>query len=212
MSLDRILEALDTEAERQVMAIEQAAQAEIEHIRAQAQVEATAVRQKRIMAVQGPLQAERARILNRAKLEALQIVMGARETLIESALEAAAHHLAALPTTKMYARQLQALIQEIVDTLGGNGQLHLHLQSRDVELANCIIQEMNLPATLEGDLESKSEQSLAAARWGCLGGVIATTSNGRISLVNTLEARLQRVADLYRSQIAGMVFDDRQEG
>lgn len=64
MSLDRILEALDTEAERQVMAIEQAAQAEIEHIRAQAQVEATAVRQKRIMAVQGPLQAERARILN----------------------------------------------------------------------------------------------------------------------------------------------------
>ena len=205
MSLENILQALEAEAERQVAAIEEAAQAEIERIRTQAQVEAASVRQEHIAAIQSPLQAGRARVINQAKLEALRVVMGTRETLIASALDAVAHQLAALPTTEEYESLLQRLTQEAVDTLGPGSELHLHVQSCDVDLMKRIVQMMGLSAQVEGDLEI--DNSL----WGCPGGLVATNSDERISLVNTLDVRLKRVADLHRSQIVEMLFGGQQE-
>jgi vacuolar-type H+-ATPase subunit E/Vma4 len=155
-------------------------------------------------AIQAPLQAERARILNQAKLGALQVVMGTRETLIASALDAAARCLAALSPTETYAKLLRQLTQEVVDTLGAHSRLGLRVQNCDVELMSRIVREMGLSATVEGGLESE------ASPWGNLGGLVATTPDGRISLVNTLDARLGRVASLYRSQIAEIILGDRQ--
>lgn len=205
MSLENILQALETEAEQQVAEIEGATQAEIERIRTQAYLEAATVRQKHLDAIQSPVQAEQARILNQAKLEALRIVMGTRETLIASALEAAARRLAALPITDMYAGLLQRLLQEAVDTLGLSSQLRLHVHSRDVELMSHIVQKMGLSAAVEGNLENED------LSWACPGGLVATNSDERISLVNTLDTRLGKVANLYRSQVAEMLFGGQQE-
>ena len=206
MPLQNILQALEAEAERQVAEIEQAARDEAKHIRAHARTKAADVRQEHMAAIQSPLQVERARILNQAKLEALRVVMGTRETLIASALEEAARCLASLPTTRAYARLLQRLAQEAVNVFGASSRLRLRVQSCDVELMSRIVQETGLPATVEGGLEGE------ASLWGSLGGLIAATPNARISLVNTLDARLGRVASLYRSQIAEIVLGDRQEG
>lgn len=205
MSLENILQALEAEAEQQVTEIERAAQVEIERIRSQARIEAATVRQKHLDAIQVPLQAEQARIFNQAKLEALRIVMGTRETLIASALEAAARRLAALPTMETYPSLLQRLLQEAANTLGIDKGLHLHVQSRDVELMSHIVQKMGLSAAVEGDLENQ------ASSWACPGGLVATNSDERIRLVNTLDARLGNVADLYRYQIAEMLFGGQWE-
>ena len=205
MPLDSILQALEAEAERQVAEVEQAAQAESDRICAKAQAEAVNIRQKHVVAIQVPLQSERARILNQAKLEALRVVMGTRETLMASALDAAAGCLAELPTTDAYAGWLKKLTREAVDSLGVDSQLSLCVRTRDLELMSGIVEEMQLSATVEGGLEGETSP------WGCLGGLVATTCDGRISLVNTLHARLGRVASLYRSQIAEMVFGDGGE-
>jgi vacuolar-type H+-ATPase subunit E/Vma4 len=206
MSLENILQALEGEAERQVVEIEQATQAEIERIRTRAQAEAEVTRQKRLAAIQAPLQAEQARILNQAKLEALQIVMGTREALITSALEATACRLEEISTSEACAGLLQELTLEAIDTLGLNGRLCLHVQICNLELMRRIIQEMGLSATVTGGLEDGNSSS------NCLGGVVVTSSDGRISVINTMAARLQRVTSLYRAQIAKMVFGDQQEG
>jgi vacuolar-type H+-ATPase subunit E/Vma4 len=201
MSLENILHALETEAERLVTEIEEATQVEVERIRAEAQAEAAAVRQKHIAAIEAPLRAEHARILNRAKREALQIVLGTREDLITAMLEATARRLEALASTEEYAGLLQQLTQEAVDALGTKG-VCLRVQSSDVALMNRVVQTMGLSATVTGELENEEG----------LGGVIATSADGRISLVNTSAARLKRVAGLYRAQIAEMMFQDQQEG
>ena len=211
MPLENILQALETEATRQVAEIEQATQAEIERIRDQAQAEAVAIRQKQMALIQAPLQAERARILNRARLEALQIVMGAREVLITSALEAAAQCLAALAGSTEYARLLGRLAQEAVEVLGGDDSLCLRVQSCDVELMGQIVQKMGLSATVEADWDSGGESGRSTP-WGDLGGLVATTLDERIKLVNTLGTRLQRVADLHRSQIAELICAGAAEG
>jgi len=148
MSLEKILETLDTEAECKVVEIEQTAQAEIDRIRAQARAEAETVRQKRVAAIKTPLQAERTRILNQAKLEALQTVMGTREALITSALEATARCLATLSASQAYAGLLRQLTQEAIDTLGVDGPLCLCVKSCSVELMNRIVQEIDLQAVL----------------------------------------------------------------
>lgn len=205
MPLENILEALEAETERRIIEIEQAAQIEIERIRSQTQAEVEAARQKHVAAIRTPLQAEQARILNQAKLEALQIVMGARENVITSVLEAATHRLAEIPFTEAYAGVLLHLTQEAVDTLGVDGTLCMHVHSRDVALMNCIVREMGLLATVTGGLENKGSSE------NCLGGVVVTTPDGRISLVNTLKTRLQRVASLHRAQIAKLVFGNEQE-
>ena len=206
MPLENILQALEAESERQVTEVAQTAQAEVARIYAQAQAEAMAARQQHMLAIQAPLQAERARIINQAKLEALRAVMGTRETLMASALEAAARRLGTLSVSPAYPTLLRRLTQEAVDRLGTASQLRLRVRSCDVELLCGLVKEMGLTATVEGNLESE------ASPWGCLGGVVIATPDERISLANTLAARLQRAASLYRSDIAALVCGHGQEG
>jgi V/A-type H+/Na+-transporting ATPase subunit E len=237
MSLDKILQALETEAEHQVAAIEQTTRAQIDQIQTQARAEVELVRQKRLVAIQTPLQAEQARILNKAKLEALQIVLGTREALLADLFEAAVQQLAALSKLEGYDRLLQQLLEEAVAALGKAGAVrattivqpyspaegmgrqalpsksesrigasapfHVEVQSQDIDLMQNIVQTMGLQAVVEGTLKNEG--------FSALGGVAVTTSDGKIRLVNTLEARLGRVANLYRAQVAEMLFDQAKE-
>jgi V/A-type H+-transporting ATPase subunit E len=203
MSLEKILQALEAEGVHRVAEIQQTTQAEIERIQAQAQAQAEIVRQKRLEAIRAPLQTERARILNQAKLSSMQRVLGTREDMMTAALEAAANQLMELPNLESYRQLLQQLLQEAVSTLGICEQLHVGVQNRDVELMKAIVQELGLSAVVEGDMENNG-------LWEAnLGGVVATTPDERIRLVNTLEVRLQRVASLYRAQIAEMFFNHK---
>jgi vacuolar-type H+-ATPase subunit E/Vma4 len=215
MSLERILQALDLEAERQQAEFEQAAQAEIERIRAQAQAEAMDVRQKHLAASRLSLQVERIRMLNQAKQDALQTIMNAREAMLAAALEATAQRLTALVSSAAYPGLLRQLTQEAITPLSGNGQLQLHVRSQDKELMQRMVQEMGLSATVAGDLEPEPSTGLSNLRAGWpeqgLGGVIVTTPDGRIRLVNTLAARLHRAASLYRTQIAQILFNHSEE-
>lgn len=204
MPLDTILHALEAEAERLVAEIDQAAQAEVERILTQAQAQAVAVRQKHLTAIESPLRTEQARLLNRAKLTRLQLVLGTREDLITAALEAAARRLAALTSSQAYAGWLRQLTQEAAAALELDN-LSLHVQNSDLALMNHLVEELGLSATVTGDRELEAELERD------LGGVVVTTPDGRISLVNTLGVRLQRVATLYRARIAELMFEDQQE-
>jgi len=206
MPLENILQALEAESERQVAEVAHTAQTEVARLHAQAQAQATTVQQQHMLAIQAALQAERARIVNQARLEALRVVMGTRETLMASALEMAARRLGSLAASPAYPALLRRLTQEAVARLGTPGQLRLRVRSYDVALMCSLVEEMGLAATVEGNLESE------ASPWGCLGGVVVATPDERISLANTLAARLQRAASLYRSDIAALVCGHGSEG
>jgi vacuolar-type H+-ATPase subunit E/Vma4 len=69
-----------------------------------------------------------------------------------------------------------------------------------------IIQSLALPARTESGLGSES------TIWDSgLGGIIVATADGRVSLINTLEVRLQRAAEMYRSQITEWLFGTQTE-
>jgi len=204
MPLKNILQALESEAERLVTEIDQATQAEVERIHAGAQAEAAVVRQKPITAIEAPLRAEQARILNQAKLEALQIVLGTREELITAVLEVAAARLDERSSAEGYTDVLEQLTQEAVAVLGVD-EVCLRVRSREQASMNGIVQKLRLSATVTDGLEDDE------ATAGNAGGVVATTLDGRISLINTPTTRLDRFASLYRPQIASMLFADRPQ-
>lgn len=215
MPLENILQALEAEAEQQTGEIEQETQAQIERICAEAQAEAVAVRQGHLAAIQAPLRTEQARIVNRARLEALRVVTGAREEAINTVLAAAAERLADLTTTKQYAGLLRRLAQEAAAKLdAGNNSLVFYVYSHDVTLMEQIVQELGLDAAVKGDLENPETalRLAATSTWSCPGGLVAGINpKEQVRLINTLGTRLQRVAGLYRSQIAGLILGEPQE-
>ena len=111
------------------------------------------------------------------------------------------------------------MTQEALDTLGTDEPLCLHVREGDVELMERIVGEMGLSASVTGDLKevippgqmhiSPMEQNDQS-----LGGLVVTVTAGRVTLNNTVEARLLRVSNLYRAQIAEIIFNEpgEQEG
>jgi vacuolar-type H+-ATPase subunit E/Vma4 len=198
MPLEAILQALDAEAARELAAIKQAGQAEIAQIEADADRQASLARQKQIDAICAPLKAEQARLINQAKLKALQIVLGTREELISAAMEATARNLADFTESAAYPELLKQLACEAAAPLGADQPLRFRVRTEDVPLMEQLAQQLNLDATVIADL--REEDTV----WDSgLGGVIASTADRRVSVVNTLEARLQRAATVHRAKLAG---------
>jgi len=150
MPLENILQALEAESARQVTEIARTTQAEVARLRAQAQAQAIAVRQQHLLALQAPLQAERTRLVNQARLEALRVLMGTREALMAAALDMAAQRLGSLSASPAYPAVLRWLTHEAVARLGKPGPLRLRVRSGDVQLMRGLVEEMGLTATAEG--------------------------------------------------------------
>jgi len=203
MPLETILQAIDAAAEGEVEAIRQAAQAEVAQIQANAQAQADAIRQKHHQAVQAPLKAEQTRLINQAKLKALQLVLGAREELLAATLAAAAQQLADFSHSAAYPEALKRLALEAATALGPAQPLHFLAQPADAPQLAQAVAELQLNATVTAD-----EAALGA---GSLGGLIAATADRRISVINTLEVRLQQAAARHRAQLAGWVFGAAEE-
>ncbi|MCG3212491.1 MAG: V-type proton ATPase subunit E [Anaerolineae bacterium] len=206
MPLDAILRALDAEAERQVAAISQTTQADIARIEAETESRAEAIRRQQRAAIQAPLKAEQARLVNQAKLQALQMVLGTREELISNVLEKVAEYLADFSQSPDYADFLKRLAQETAAAIGPDQPLCLRVKRSDVELMRRTVRELGLSAGVEADLESEN------STWNSgLGGLIALTGDERIGVVNTLEMRLQRAAEQHRAKIAAWLFEPPAE-
>jgi vacuolar-type H+-ATPase subunit E/Vma4 len=206
MPLEAILQALDAEAEVRVAEIRQDSAAQIEQIQKTARQQADVVHQKHVDAVEAPLQAEQARKHNQAKRRALQMVLGTREEAISAVLETAAQELAEFSRSAAYRPFMEQLVQEAVAILDPDQPPCVRVRESDLPLMQEIIQSLALPARTEPGLGGES------TIWDSgLGGLMVATADERVRLINTLEVRLQRAAEMYRSQISEWLFGSQSE-
>ena len=206
MPLEAILQALDAEAEVRVAEIRQEAEAQIERIQTTAQQQAGVAHQQHLDAVEIPLKAEKARKHNQAKRRALQMILGTREEAISAVLETAAQQLAAFSQSDAYRSFLEQLVQEAVEILDPDQPLCIRVTPSDLPLMQELIRSLDLPARTEPGLGGENTV------WDSgLGGLMVVTTDERVSLINTLEVRLQRAAEMYRSQISEWLFGTQTE-
>jgi len=200
MSLNAILEAIHLSGETQVKDIERHAFDQANEILASARLEAQQieedVRAKEVM----PAYRERARIFHQARLESLRIVGNARESLVDEALDCARGHLSGIRSDPVYPMVLCRLIQETLVELEGTLEdiqlSQLEADPRDRELLGQILDDMRLNLSVE-------------YRLNCWGGLVAKSSDSRVIIINTLEARFNRAAPFLRRYLAAL-FENQQ--
>jgi len=200
MSLNAILEAIHLSGETQVKDIERHAFDQANELLASARLEAQQieedVRAKEVM----PAYRERARIFHQARLESLRIVGNARESLVDEELDCARGHLSGIRSDPVYPMVLCRLIQETLVELEGTLEdiqlSQLEADPRDRVLLGQILDDMRLNLSVE-------------YRLNCWGGLVAKSSDSRVIIINTLEARFNRAAPFLRRYLAAL-FENQQ--
>jgi V/A-type H+-transporting ATPase subunit E len=200
MGLQAILDAIHASGETQVREIEAAAQARVDEILAEARAESRRLHDEARAAAAAPAAVERARLLHDARFEALQDVGGVREELVGAALHETKRRLAKIRSEPVYRSVLRQLTVEALVALCGSleeaGQARLEADPADKALLEEIVGELGLDLSIAFVLDHQ-------------GGLIAKSDDGRVVVINTLEARLERATSRLRCDLAAL-FDDGQ--
>jgi vacuolar-type H+-ATPase subunit E/Vma4 len=199
MSLEAILQAITASGDEQVSQIEEQARAQVEEILAGARQEAAKVKAKAFYNAVAPAARERLRILHMAKLEVLHATGGLRETLINTALEGAGSRLSGFRAQAAYREMLLRLtreaLAEIKSSSGESRAACLEIDPRDTPVMDAILAELGLDLQVKECLE-------------CWGGLVASSQDGRLVVINTLEARLKRATPYLRRYSLGLFEDE----
>ncbi len=198
MGLQAILDEIRASGEAQAREIEQEAQSRANGILAQARAEARQVEEDACADAGAPAVAERARILQRARLEALRVVGDVREELVDSALARVRERLASLRADPSYPSALRALTEEALAELASERRPQLLADPRDKPLLK------NILAGLELDISVSYELN-------CRGGLVAKSEDGRVVVINTFDSRLERATAFLRRYLAALFEEEQSE-
>lgn len=198
MGLQAILDAIHASGEHQVHEIATHAGVQVQDTLQEAQVKAERIREEHRAAAAAPAAGERPRILHRARLEALQIVGTAREELVAAALCQTRERLGSMRMHPDYPAVLHRLTKEALSEFNYSPQetanTRLAINPRDRELLDGILTHMGLDLQVSYELD-------------CWGGLVATSEDGRVVVINTLEARMERSGSYLRHYLAAL-FED----
>ncbi len=202
MSLHAILEAIRASGDSQVHEIESNAYTQCSEILATARVEAEQVRSQAYARAVEPAYRERARMTQQARLETLQIIGNARKAFVNTAFDRISAQLATIRTSSHYPQILRQLIEEALNELKGAetaaGRIQLEADPRDRAVLENIMDHMGLELSVQYTLQS-------------LGGLIATSEDGQVVAINTLEARLERATSYLRRYLAALFENEEIE-
>jgi len=195
MTLSALLEAIQASGDSQARKIEIRAYTKCNEILANARLEAEQVEAESHAKSVEPAFKERSRILQRARLEAMQILGSAREEFVDSTLAQIRTQLAETRTNKSYPQILQRLTEEALaelkESMTNSGMVQLEADPKDQVVLEGILQDIGLNHSIKYILD-------------CWGGLIVQCEDGQIVVINTLEARLERAAPYLRSFLAAL--------
>jgi vacuolar-type H+-ATPase subunit E/Vma4 len=195
VSLDAILAAITASGDAAVAQAHADLEAQLRQIEAEAEAQARVRFEAACREALFPVGRECARLLHRARLESLHLLGQARHELVAAALVEIRQRLMHVRQQAGYAVLLQRLLHEVLDALGSEevaaNPPHVLLDARDEALVRACLRADGVAAraTLETSLE-------------CWGGVIVRSGDGRITVDNRLETRLERARPVLQQELA----------
>lgn len=202
MSLYAILETIRASGDDQVNEIETRTYAQCNQILSSARLEAKQAKAEAIAEAVAPAYRQQARITQRARLKALQILGDAREEFVDLALRQLNNCLVDIRAETNYPQILSLLIEEALAELKGSlmaaGVIQLEADPRDRVLLEGILGEMQQELSVRYVLD-------------CWGGLVAKSEDGRVVVINTMEARLERATPHLRRYLAALFEHEEPE-
>ncbi len=200
MGLQAILDGITSAGEARLHEIEARTCQTSDEILAKARLEAEQIQAEVCASVAAPALRERARIIHKAHLTAIQIIGEARDELVNTALQRTRTSLERLRMDPIYPVLLQKLtleaLSEIESSVSGDLPARLEADPRDRLL-------------LEGTLKKVGVNLPVDYKQECCGGLIARSGDQRVIAYNTLEARYNRAIPYLRRFLAAL-FEARQ--
>ena len=200
MAVQNILDQIREAGNAQVQDIERNAKTRVSEILAQAHTEADEIESEARNRASAPANAERARVIHRAKSDALRLLGGVREDLVDAAIARTSERLASHRSDPTYPAVLRSLTAQALAQLAASESAQdsqLQADPRDKDLLQKILTELRLNVPVRYELNN----------WG---GLIAKSQDERVVVINTLEARLERAKSYLRPQVAAY-FEEEKE-
>jgi len=192
MSLEAILEGIQASGEEEIKAIQLESQVRAQELLEQTRATANQIGNKNLN--EGLLKTKFAqtRILQRARMEALDITEAAFQDLLEEVLSKAREQLSFIRSDARYPAILSYLTHEAVDELKPSLQegetIHLLADPRDQDLLEELLKDY--PINIQADYQLD-----------CWGGVIVSSEDEKVRIINTLKARLKRATATLQQRI-----------
>ncbi len=195
MSLEAILAAITASSDAAVAQAHAELEAQLCQIEAEAEARAKLRFEAAGREALFPVGRECARRLHRARLEGLRLLGQARHELIAASLAEVQQRLRDVRQQAGYAELLQRLLSQAFAALGPEevaaNSPHVMLDARDEALVRACLRANG------GAAQAALDPSLE-----CWGGVIVRSGDGRITVDNRLETRLERAMPALQRELA----------
>lgn len=195
MSLQAIVEAIRKAGEVKVLEIERQAHSQAGQILTNARMLAGTISENACADVIAPAAQERARIIHKARTEALHQLGNAREELVDTALDQVRGRLAGIRGDDSYPQVFKTLVYEAISALNMSRDrtpsISLQADSLDREILEAHLRELGLDVAVDYDIE-------------CWGGVIARSEDNRVVVINTLESRIEKATPYLRRYLSAL--------
>jgi V/A-type H+-transporting ATPase subunit E len=187
MAIEDIFKALEEQADFEVNQILHAATVQSDAIEHEAREEAERITAGRIASAEEAVRAKSAKAVNAARLQVRRDMAAVRDRAVDDVFTEALKRLKALRGTAEYERIFTELAREALK--GVESDCEVQVAPADAELAKKVIGGMGVTFTVAPTLDT-------------VGGLVISTSNGRVVRRNTFESRLQKVRGLASAKIA----------
>jgi len=187
MAYENLLKSVEESAGEKERELRQNAQKKAEEIRARAREQAGEIRARTVMESENAAGIERNKQLYLAKGKIKEQALIERENIFEAAFGEANRRLSSVRKEAKYPEIFRRLLIETIGAMGDHPFV-IHTDARDLDLCRNMVKDLNISSEIRADIE-------------CLGGITATSSDGHISISNTIESRLERVKEHNRREI-----------
>lgn len=178
MAIEDIFKALEEQADYEVNQILHVATVQSDAVESEAREEAERITKARIAAAEEAVKLKAAKGLNAAKLQNRRDQAAVRDGAVDEVFEEAAKRLAKLRGKAEYEKIFTGLAKEAL--AGLEGDIEIQVAPADEALAKKVAASLGVKASVAPTLDT-------------IGGLVATTNNGRIIRRNTFESRLLKV-------------------
>ncbi len=191
MAIENILQALEEQCRIECQSIFDKAKSEVDEILKEAEAEAAKIREAKMDRVKKEIDSERAALIYSARLNFKNEMILAREEIVKEAFEKATEKLAKVRANGSYQAILAQLVDEGLKKVSGDPVLHVDVKDKDI--ASKSLSSLNVRGEIKPDIT-------------CLGGCVIADAEDRVTIINTLEERLERAKSRLRMEVAEELF------
>lgn len=195
MALEAILRALDMKAQADIEAVKAEARERVAEIESEVEREAARTRRQTLKKAEDKIRGEANAIVYSASIKARNELVKAQEEAVGEVFRAAEKRLVSVSEGEGYPGILEALLDECLEYF--SGEVVIGVRGEDREPVERMMADRQVPYRI-------SETPLDAA-----GGLTASSADGEITVLNTLESRLEKARDKLKLVISNALFESR---